>query len=127
VKKMSILDPYSPEARAIAVVLRTAHLAMMAMLVGALFFAAPASSIRTWQALTAGTGAALLVTEISHSRHWVYQGRGIITIAHVALAWLAPSGLVRPAAAAALVIGGLGSHLPRAVRKWSFRHRQVMD
>jgi hypothetical protein len=119
----------SPWERAIGVALRTAHLGAMALLVGAQHFAAPEASLRLWRILTAATGVALLVSEVSHSRHWIHQARGVITIAHVAvlasvLVW---GGLGRSATLAALTIGSIGSHLPRAVRKWSLLRRSVLD
>jgi hypothetical protein len=119
----------SGRARAIGIVLRTAHLAAMAVLVGGVYFAAPDPALPAWRAVTGATGAALLVTEAGHSRHWIYQGRGVLTLLHVAaLALLllpVPAG--RFATMAALALGAIGSHLPRSVRKWSFRHRRVVD
>jgi hypothetical protein len=122
-------DARSPRARAIGIVLRTAHIGAMALLVGAQQFAAPDATLGLWRTLTAATGLALLVSEMSHSRHWIYQGRGLTTCAHVgALALvLASASLGRYATLAALAIGSVGSHLPRTLRKWSFRHRRVVD
>ena len=122
-------DARSPRARAIGIVLRTAHIGAMALLVGAQEFAGPEASLRLWRTVTVATGAALLWSEASHSRHWLYQGRGVLACAHVAaLALVLVSArLGRPALAAALVIGSVGSHLPRSLRKWSFRHRRVVD
>ena len=120
-------DPYSGTARAVAVGLRTAHLLAMAVFVGAVFAAGPEPA-RTWRWLAFATGAALLVTEVSHGRHWLWQGRGVATVAHVAvLALLAVEGMQRWAVAAALVVGSVGSHMPRSLRKWSFRHGRVID
>lgn len=125
---MPRLDPYSRLARAISVAVRTAHLGAMAVVVGGLHFSAPGSSLRTWKVVTVATGVALLASEISHSRHWIYQGRGVLAIAHVApLALLAVDGIERVALAGALIIGALGSHLPRSVRKFSLRHGRVVE
>jgi len=119
----------SARARAIGITLRTAHLGAMAVLVGGVFFAAADPALHTWRALTAATGVALLVTEISHSRHWVYQGRGVVTIVHVASLALVVVPLAggRVAMMAALALGAVGSHLPKSLRKWSFRHRRVVE
>jgi hypothetical protein len=119
----------SARARAIAVALRTAHLGAMAVLVGGVYFAAADPALHVWRALTAATGLALLVTEVSHSRHWAYQGRGVVTILHVASLALVvvPPASGRVATMAALALGAVGSHLPRSLRKWSFRHRRVVD
>jgi hypothetical protein len=118
-----------PRRRSLEIAVRTAHIAAMAFLVGGHHFAAASGALRPWHLLTAVTGAALLVSEASHSRHWLYQGRGVITLVHVgvvALIAVAP-GLASVAIAAALIIGSVGSHLPRSVRKWSFRHSRIVD
>ena len=116
-------------SRALGIALRTAHIGSMALFVGALHFAGPEGSLRAWRALALATGALLLVTEASHSRHWIYQGRGVLALVHVAvLAAVAFSAaLGRPATLAALAIGSVGSHLPRSVRKWSFRHGRIVE
>jgi hypothetical protein len=116
-------------ARAIGIVLRTAHLGAMAVLVGAVVFAAPASVLHPWRAATAATGLALLLIEASHSRHWLYQGRGVLTLLHVAslVLFFAPAVSATAAVMGALGLGAIGSHLPRGLRKWSFRHRCVVD
>lgn len=114
-------------SRAVSVPLRAAHVACMALLVGGRAFAASDGSLRTWQLLTAATGVALLLTEASHSRHWLYQGRGLVALAHVVLAGAAAGFLGGGADMAALLVGAAGSHLPRALRKWSFRHHRVVE
>ena len=125
---MPALDPYSGPARAVAVVLRTAHLLAMAVFVGAIFAVGPEQAAGTWRWLAFATGGALLVTEVSHGRHWLWQGRGVATVAHVAvLALLAVQGMERWAVAAAVVVGSVGSHMPRTLRKWSFRHGRVVE
>ncbi|HSN13145.1 MAG TPA: hypothetical protein VLT61_00835 [Anaeromyxobacteraceae bacterium] len=113
--------------RAIGIGLRTAHLAAMALLLGASRFEAPAAALRTWLAATALTGVALVVSESRHSRHWIVQVRGLLVLAHVGAAGLVQLRAGFPALAAALVIGAVGSHLPRSVRKWSIRQRAVVE
>lgn len=115
-------------ARAIGIVLRAAHLGAMAVLVGAVEFAAPPSTLHAWRAATAGTGLALLALEASHSPHWIYQGRGVLALLHVvALGLFFLPTFGRGAVVVALALGAVGSHLPRALRKWSFRHGCVVD
>jgi hypothetical protein len=115
--------------RGIGIVVRAGHLAAMALLLGAVHFAAPEEALETWRVLTIASGLALLLIEVSHgSRHWVYQGRGVVTLLHVAsLALLLVPGGGRAVWVAALGLGAVGSHLPRRMRKWSFRHRRVVD
>lgn len=122
---MGLLDRHSGAARAANVALRTVHLGGMAALAGGALFAVPGAALRPWLWLTAGSGLLLLLSEASHSRHWIYQGRGLFVLAH--LAAVAILGLTPAGAGAALVVGALGSHLPRSVRKWSLRHRAVVD
>ena len=119
---MAILDPYSGPARALNIALRTLHLGAMAVLTGGVVFGAPAESIGDVTFYTVATGAALLLSEMSHGRGWLVQGRGMLALAHVAAAGaLFAAGQPRAGAAAALVVGAVGSHLPKALRKWSFR------
>ncbi len=123
-----MIDPYSGGARAVGIVLRTAHLFAMALFLGGIHLGGAEASIRAWRIFTVATGAALLLVEMSHGRQWIFQVRGLATVAHVAvLALLAVGGLDRTATTAALVIGAVGSHLPRSVRKFSVRHGRVVD
>ena len=105
---MSLFDPNSGAARAIGIALRTAHLGAMAVLVGGIELGAPGPSLRSWQVATFATGAALLASEASHSRHWVYQGRGLATLAHVG----APPARIRRSQSHGRC-GGLGRGRPR--------------
>jgi len=122
------VDPYSSGARLVGVVLRTAHLLTMAVLVGGIFLAAPEAAVRPWATLAAVTGIGLLASEVSHGpRTWAYQVRGLAVVAHVAALVLVAAGSGRAGAALALVIGAAGSHAPKSLRKWSFRHGRVVD
>lgn len=121
-------DPYSRGARAVGIVLRTAHLFAMALFVGGLQLDAAESVLRPWRIATVATGIGLLATEMSHGRAWIHQVRGLTAVAHVAvLALLAFGGMGRPASTLALVLGAVGSHLPRSVRKFSVRYGRVVD
>lgn len=124
----ALLDPSSSGARALSIVARTAHLLAMAVFLGGAWLAAGAPSLAAWRMLAAVTGAVLLLTEASHSRHWVYQGRGLAVLLHVGLLGLLwVDGMGRFATGAALVVGAAGSHMPRSLRKWSLRHRRVVE
>jgi len=120
--------------RALAIVIRTTHIGAMAILVGGHHVVGMEPSLRLWKVLTAVTGLALLLSEASHSRHWFYQVRGVVALAHVGVLALIPISFLagRPAFAgavlvAALVIGSIGSHLPKTIRKWSFRHWRIVE
>jgi len=115
--------------RSLEIAVRTAHIGAMALLMGGRYFEAASTSLRPWLVLTVVTGAVLLASEASHSRHWIHQARGVIGLAHVGVAALiaivpdrASIGL-----AAAMIVGSVGSHLPKTVRKWSLRDRRVLD
>jgi hypothetical protein len=112
--------------RAVGIALRTAHLGAMTVLAGGAWGGLPTDQLRGALAATAMSGLLLLVSEASHSRHWVYQGRGLFTLAHLGAAALA-GGAGAAALMAALVIGAVGSHLPKGLRSWSLRHRAVVD
>ncbi|HEY6002350.1 MAG TPA: hypothetical protein VIV57_05695 [Anaeromyxobacter sp.] len=121
-------DPYSSGARAIGIVLRTSHLFAMAIFLGGVHLGAAAASIRPWRLATVATGAVLLLAEMSHGRGWIHQVRGVAAAAHVGvLALLAFGGMERPACTLALVIGALGSHAPRSIRKFSLRYGRAAD
>jgi hypothetical protein len=112
--------------RAVAIALRTAHLGAMALLAGGAWWGLPAGELRGALWATTLSGLALVVSEASHSRHWVYQGRGLLVLAHVGAAGLL--GALGPGALmGALVVGAIGSHLPKGLRAWSLRHRAVVD
>lgn len=121
-------DPYSPAPRAVAVSARTAHLLTTSIYLGGKMFGAPESSLRTWRMLTTMSGSALLLTEMAHSRNWPHQGRGIMTMAHVGVLGLGHINprLAKGAAVTALLLGSVGSHLPRTVRRWSVLTRSVL-
>ncbi len=114
--------------RAIGILARTGHLLAMALLLGGAFAGVGQPALRGWAGLTAATGLALLATEVSHGREWPWQACGVASVAHVAafglLAWL---GMERAGCVAALVIGAVGSHLPRTLRRWSFRRGRVVE
>jgi hypothetical protein len=113
-------------ARAIGIVLRTAHLGAMAALAGGAWSGTPVGDLRGAMLATGLSGLALTVSEAVHSRHWVYQGRGLFVLAHVgALGLVGTWG--SGALMGALVIGAVGSHLPKGLRGWSLRHRAVVD
>jgi len=112
--------------RAVGIALRTAHLGAMAVLAGGAWYGVPDGALRAAMLATVVSGLALAVSEASHSRHWIYQGRGLFVLAHGGAAALA--GLAGPAALmGALVLGAVGSHLPKGLRAWSLRHRAIVD
>ena len=122
-------DSSSPRVRGLGVVFRTAHIAGMALYAGGLFFEVAYPLLFPWLVCTVAAGLGLLSIEVSHSRHWVYQGRGVMTLAHIgAFGLIYLCGPLLPALVmATIILGSVGSHMPRALRKWSFVHRQVLE
>jgi hypothetical protein len=121
------VSPYDPVPRSLAIAARTVHLLAMAGYLGTLL-QGRREGRGQWRLATTLSGAVLLATEASHSRHWPYQGRGLLTLAHVGVLLLGhlSDRAATPVAIAALVIGAVASHLPRWIRKWSLLHRRVV-
>ena len=122
------MNPYATAPRTIAILTRTAHTGAMAVFIGGRILHAPAASLRPWRWLTTLTGVALLVSEATHSRNWIHQGRGMTTAAHVAVlaaGHLSPR-LEMAGPVAALLIGAVASHLPKSVRTWSVLYRRAL-
>lgn len=107
--------------RLVGITIRTAHIVVTSIYVGGRLWDVPAERLRTWRNLTTATGVALLVSEVRHSPNWPHQGRGLTTMVH--LGALVPGHLwptlAKAAPVAAMVVGSIGSHLPKALRKWS--------
>jgi hypothetical protein len=115
--------------RVLDIVLRTAHVLVISALFGGAVFNIPAARLIPWQILASASGCGLIVSEVLHSLHWPYQGRGVMVYLHAGLFILAcilPT-LAPECLAAAIVIGIAGSHMPKRLRHWSFIHRRVMD
>jgi len=115
--------------RVLDIVLRAAHVLVISALFGGAVFQVPAAQLLPWRILAAASGVALIASEVLHSLHWPYQGRGVMVYVHAGLfilASLQPS-LALPCLAAALIFGILGSHMPKRLRHWSLLHRRVTD
>jgi uncharacterized membrane protein HdeD (DUF308 family) len=115
--------------RMLDVVLRAAHVLVISLLFGGVFFKIPLTQLLLWRYFVIGSGCALIASEVFHSRHWPYQGRGVMVFLHVGLfglVYLRPD-LATACLMAALVVGMAGSHMPKRLRHWSFLHRRVID
>lgn len=110
-------------------ILRTGHIAVAGILFGGFLFDVPYYNLHLWHWLTIATGAALLALEISHSRNWPHQGRGVLQILHAGLPGLIHlrPDLAVPLLWATTVTGSVGSHMPRKFRHWSILYRKVVD
>jgi len=111
------------------VVLRTAHVLVISVVLGGAVFKIPVYQLLPWQYLAIATGSALIASEVSHRRHWPYQGRGVMVFIHAGLFSLVcfRPDLAIPYLLAALVFGMVGSHMPKKYRYWSFIHWRGKD
>ena len=59
--------------------------------------------------------------ELQHDRRWPHRGKGLLALAHALLALVVPlrPGLAVPILWLILILGSVGSHMPRRWRHWS--------
>jgi hypothetical protein len=114
--------------RAIRIALRTAHLAAFAILYGGHWYGVAPERLIPALLATLATGGALVALEIYRAPVWPLQVRGVATllkvvlVAAVGLAWDARLWLLT----AAIVIGGVSSHMPGRFRYYSLAHGRVI-
>lgn len=122
------VNPRLPGIRALRTTLRTAHLLAFGVLYGGHVYGVTAE--RLWPALiaTVASGGALMLLEISRTPLWLVQIRGLATlfkialVAAVAVWWTMHLVLLT----AAVIIGGVVSHMPGRYRYYSIVHRRVI-
>lgn len=122
-KKRSEWSKYSNMA------FRVSHVWVSGLIMGGLYWQVDFSRLWLWHQLTIVTGILLIVSGVIQSRHWPYQGRGVLAGVHIVLLWLIhhlPQETV-PILATVLVTGVVGSHLPGNIRHYSLLHRRRMD
>ena len=119
----------SGASKSLNLVLRVCHVIAGSVLFGGLFWREPFTGLLLWHKLTILTGGVLIALSIVESKHWIYQGRGVMALGHVALVWLIHCypGQMIPALLAVLGSGVVGSHLPGNIRHWSVVHRCRID
>jgi hypothetical protein len=110
-------------------IFRVFHVAVGCVLFGGLFWQEPFARLLLWHNLTIVSGFLLIAFSMIQSRHWIYQGRGVMALFHAALVWPAHSYSQEMAAVlmAVLASGVIGSHLPGSIRHWSLVHRCRID
>lgn len=117
-----------PGVRTVRTVLRTAHLIAFGTLYGGHVYHLPAE--RLWPALlaTLATGGAFMALEMYRSPLWLVQTRGLATLAKITLVaavaiwWDVRLWLLT----AAVVIGGVASHMPGRYRYYSVFHGRAV-
>ena len=118
-------------ARAWNIALRTAHIAAMGVLLGGHAFNRPREDLLLSLWLTIGTGVGLGCSETGGSLVWFHQGRGLMTLAKLALLCAVPFLWDHWAARLMILlvvvaIASVGSHMPARLRYYSVIYRQVL-
>ena len=119
----------SGTSKALDVALRYCHIGATSVLLGGMVLAVPFLRLAQWHTLAIASGVALMVAGVCQSRHWPYQGRGMMALVHVGLLAILHyrHDLTVPVLATALVFGVVGSNMPGHLRHWSVLHGQRMD
>jgi hypothetical protein len=114
--------------RATNIVLRTAHLVAMGVLLGGHVFDVEPARLKPLLWLTIGTGVALAMVEAGPRLVWFHQGRGLLTLAKLALMSAVPFAWDYrvPILVAVAIIGSIGSHMPARYRYYSVLLRQFI-
>jgi hypothetical protein len=114
--------------RALNIALRTAHIGAMGVLLGGHAFDVTPERLEVSLWLTIGTGVVLAAIEAGPRLIWFHQGRGLMTMAKVALICAVPLAwdYRLPILLAVVVIGSVGSHMPGRYRHFSAVYRQVI-
>lgn len=116
-------------AKGAGALVRTCHIGVTGVLFGGAVLATPVPNFMTWHYAAIASGSALVLLGIYQSRHWPYQGRGLMATLHVALigALHIRHELSVPLLTAILALGGIGSNMPGSLRHWSLLHGRRVD
>ena len=109
--------------------LRTAHVATMGILLGGHVYSSdPRAELLLPLWLCVGSGLALCVLEIGGSPIWFHQGRGLMTMAKLALIALVPFlwGWRVPILLVVVILASVGSHMPARFRYYSILYRKII-
>ncbi len=109
--------------------MRTVHIGVTGVLFGGHVFGIAAQRLLPWVYWAVLSGAALLFIEAYPKWRWCYQGRALMVMTKILLVCLVPWLWDYRVAilAAVIVIGSIGSHMPRQFRYYSFVDRTVVD
>ena len=107
---------------------RTAHIGAMGILMGGHAFDVLPERLKVVLWLTIGTGVALAAVESGVRLLWFHQGRGLMTMAKLALicAVLVAWDYRLPILLAVIVLASVGSHMSGRFRYYSLIYRQVI-
>jgi hypothetical protein len=114
-----------PGERAHRTILRTVHLASVSVLVGGHFFDIPLDRLYGPLAWTVGSGVLFVLLEMYGTLDWVFQVRGLVTLAKTFLLLLIPLFWEQRIwiLMTVLAIGSISSHMPGRFRYYSVLSR----
>jgi len=110
------------------IALRTAHIGAMGILLGGHAFDVAPERLKLSLWLTIGTGVSLAAVEAGPRLLWFHQGRGLMTLAKLALICVAALAWDHrlPILLTVTVLGSVGSHMPARYRYYSLLQRRVI-
>jgi hypothetical protein len=115
--------------RALNIALRTVHIGAMGILLGGHAFDVDPGRLLPALWITVGTGAVLGALESGGRVSWLHEIRGVVTLVKVALllsvllAW----DHRLPILLTVVVLGSVGSHMPKRFRHYSLLRRRVIN
>ncbi len=117
-----------PWARPVQVVLRTVHVAAMALVLGGLAFDAPDARLHAAGVVTVASGVGLLAVELAKTGVFLYTGAGVASFLKLAFLGV---GFAYPGARfelyfAATLVASVGSHMSSSWRHWSLLERRTL-
>ncbi len=118
-----------PLTRLCNIALRTAHIGIAGILFGGHVYGIEPSRLFPWVDLTIITGSVLMMIEAYPSWRYWCEGRGALVVVKILLLssilWLWDARV--PILIIVVVIGSIGSHMPRKFRHYSLIERRVVD
>lgn len=124
---LSLLFPEEPRdfpfRRTVRSLLRALHILTGGTLLGGCIFSQSPEAIKPWLLGTMASGFLLLATDLHASLAVLCEVRGALTVGKLLLLAIVPAlaSVSATVAAIALMIGAVGSHLPRR-----YRHRVLL-
>jgi hypothetical protein len=121
--------PRWPLRRALNILLRTSHIIVTGVLCGGHVFAIEPERLLIWLYLAIFTGAMLMFIEAYPSWRYVCEVRGATVLLKLLLLCCVPwfwHARV-PILIAVVVVGSVGSHVPRKYRHYSLVESRVVD
>lgn len=118
-----------PGIRWVRISLRTAHLIAMGLLVGGVAVGTPIDQLAFALWATLVSGGLFVVIELYQSLNFLVQVKGVVVLLKLLLliAAIEFPGSALPMLIAAIVIGGMSSHMPGRYRHYSLWHGRALQ